>query len=241
MRILSFFLMLFSPLLPVRQPCAQQVPVVELHGVDVSHYQHEIEWDTVVAKQSLHFAFVKATEGSDYTDSLFCRNWNALDRLGIRRGAYHFFRSYGCGYEQAQHFLETVDFHPGDMAPVLDIESMDGMPAETMIEEARIWVDIVSRSLGVKPIIYTNQNFYERHLVGVFDSNPLWIARYSDERPSLSNGKNWDIWQYSNAGCLEGIPKQCDLNVFVGDATMFDRLCWFPEQKIATAEATAAP
>jgi len=208
-------------------------PNAALHGVDVSHYQKRIEWDTVVARHQLDFAFVKATEGHDYSDSLFCRNWDALQRLGVRRGAYHFFRAYGCGQEQALHFLRTVEMLPGDLVPVLDIECTDGIDPEVMRQEATVWLQIVERQLGVKPIVYSNQNFYERHLAGYFDDYPLWVARYSDQKPCLESGKLWDIWQYSNKGCLDGISQQVDVNVFPGTPEMLDRLCWYP--KVAEA------
>jgi lysozyme len=240
MRLSTFFLLILVPLWGSRNasmPVA--VPVMELRGVDVSHYQKAIEWDTVAAKQSLDFAFVKATEGHFYRDSLFCRNWENLRRLGIRRGAYHFFRPFGCGYEQATNFLQTVEMEPGDLAPVLDIELADGISPELLIEEARIWLDIVESNLGIRPIIYTNQFFYETYLAGHFEHHPLWIARYSDERPLLSTGKRWDIWQHSNEGCLDGIPKKVDLNIFPGTFEMLDRLCWFPAS--VTAELNVAP
>lgn len=214
-------------------------PVMELQGVDVSHHQKEIEWDTVIARQNLDFAFVKATEGHNHFDTLFCHNWENLRRLGIRRGAYHFFRAYGCGYEQAQNFLQTVEMEPGDLAPVLDIERTDGIAPEIMIEEARIWLDIVESNLGIRPIIYTNQFFYETYLAGHFENYPLWIARYSDESPLLTTGKRWNIWQYSNEGCLDGISKKVDLNIFPGNLAMLDRFCWFPAS--VTAEANTAP
>lgn len=215
---------------------------VEIQGVDVSHYQDVIDWDTVAAKQPLRFAFVKATEGSGYTDSLFCHNWDALKRLHIRRGAYHYFRASGCGYEQALNFLQSVEMQPGDMVPVLDIETTDGMPEEIMLEETRVWLQTVEKSLGVKPILYTNQHFYERNLAGQFDDYPLWVARYSDERPAINNGRQWDIWQYSNKGCIDGISKRVDLDIFAGTNAMFDRLCWFPADPVQTvSQGSVAP
>ena len=208
-----------------------------LYGVDVSHYQKRIEWDTVVAKEQVDFAFVKATEGHDYSDSLFCHNWEALERVGVRRGAYHFFRAYGCGEEQALHFLRTVEMRPGDLAPVLDIERTDGIAPEIMRQEAAIWLQIVEQHLRVRPIVYSNQHFYERHLAGHFDAYPLWVARYSDEEPCLDSGKLWSIWQYSNKGCLEGISQLVDVNVFPGTPAMLEELCWRPE----AGGAMAAP
>lgn len=238
-RIVSIFLLGAAPFLGPDRPVEVAPPVqsASLHGVDVSHYQKRIEWDTVVAKERVDFAFVKATEGHDYSDSLFCRNWDALERLGVRRGAYHFFRAYGCGEEQALHFLRTVEMRPGDLAPVLDIERTDGIAPEIMRQEAAIWLQMVEKHLQVKPIIYSNQNFYERHLAGHFDDYPLWVARYSDEEPCLDSGKLWAIWQYSNKGCLEGISQLVDVNVFPGTPAMLEQLCWRP----AATETIAAP
>ena len=230
-RIVSIFLLGVAPLLGPKPPVevALPAPGPALYGVDVSHYQKHIEWDTVVAKGQLDFAFVKATEGHDYSDSLFCRNWEALERVGVRRGAYHFFRAYGCGEEQALHFLRTVEMRPGDLAPVLDIERTDGIDPEIMRQEAAIWLQIVEQHLQVRPIVYSNQNFYERHLAGHFDAYPLWVARYSDEEPCLDSGKLWSIWQYSNKGCIEGISQLVDVNVFPGTPAMLEQLCWRPQ------------
>lgn len=236
MRLFCVLMMLTIPLGGNRQPAVVEMPLLELHGVDVSHYQKAIDWEHVLDQQDLHFAFVKATEGSNFTDTLFCHNWAELHRLGIRRGAYHFFRAYGCGEDQARHFLQTVEIKPGDMAPVLDIEVTDGMPPEIMLEEARIWLQRVEQHLKIKPIIYTNQHFYEKYLAGRFDNYPLWVARYSDERPDLTNGRAWDFWQYSNKGCVHGISKMVDLNIFAGTPAMLDRLCWYPEIIISRAE-----
>lgn len=241
MRTLSLIVLLLYPFWTGRE--ANFEPAVPLlHGIDVSHYQQRINWDEVNDRHVLDFAFVKATEGHEYTDSLFCRNWDALSRLGIRRGAYHFFRSYGCGWDQAQHFLKTVEMKAGDLPPVLDFETSDGMPREIMVEEARIWLQVVEATLHVKPIIYTNQHFYEKYLAGVFDNYPFWIARYSNERPVLSTGKDWHFWQYSNEGCLDGIPSKTDLNVFAGPPALLDALCWTPkDSSLVKIEATAAP
>lgn len=243
LRLLSITI-LFA-LIPNRGGRTDQVSLpmdaVALHGVDVSHHQKVIEWDSVTNKQPLDFAFVKATEGHDFVDSLFCRNWEDLKRLGIRRGAYHFFRAYGCGDEQANLFLSHVEMQPGDLAPVLDIELLDGIAPEIMVQEAKIWLEIVETQLGVKPIIYSNQHFYEHYLAGHFDHFPLWIARYSAEKPQLATGKNWDFWQFSNEGCLDGICKKVDLNIFPGTSEMLDRLCWYPAQGSSEATSNSLP
>ena len=202
------------------------LPVAAIQGIDVSHYQSYIQWDTIAAAGIVDFAFVKATEGADHIDTLFSHNWDELSRLGIRRGAYHFFRAYGCGFDQAEHFLSQVQMCSGDLAPVLDVERIDGMPQEVLREEMRVWLQIVEQRLNVKPIIYTNQNFYERYLAGYFDDNPLWIARYSSDTPILSTGKMWDFWQYTHTGRVNGIPDFVDMNIFNGSPKMLESLCF---------------
>jgi lysozyme len=240
LRYCTTLLLFLCPLAGVKQQ-RLAAPPTALKGVDVSHYQKRIEWDMVAAVNPVDFAFVKATEGHDFIDSLFCRNWEYLQQMGIRRGAYHFFRAYGCGDEQATHFLSLVDMHPGDLAPVLDIERTDGIPTEIMLEEAHIWLKKVESALNIKPIIYTNQHFYDQYLAGQFDQYPLWIARYSADSPRLADGKLWDIWQYSNEGCIDGISEKVDLNVFSGTPEMFDRLCWYPAESTGDSVPAATP
>ena len=76
--------------------CEKQVPTgrlpnFEVHGIDVSHYQNRIFWDSVRAAD-IQFAFVKATEGATFQDSFFCKNWDEMAENGLKRGAYHYFR-----------------------------------------------------------------------------------------------------------------------------------------------------
>jgi len=51
----------------------------EVYGVDVSEHQGEIDWTRVAAAQ-VRFAYVKATEGADYTDSRFAASWRGVRR-----------------------------------------------------------------------------------------------------------------------------------------------------------------
>lgn len=61
----------------------------EVHGVDVSHYQGTIDWETL-SQQNLDFAVIKATEGSTHIDDRFEENWQAAEQTHLYLGAYHF-------------------------------------------------------------------------------------------------------------------------------------------------------
>ena len=43
-------------------------------GIDVSHYQGEIDWERVANETNIKFVYIKATEGSSHKDTLDHRN-----------------------------------------------------------------------------------------------------------------------------------------------------------------------
>jgi lysozyme len=205
-------------------PATERMEAYEVHGIDVSHYQSRVSWSTI-SPSAVQFAFVKATEGIDYKDSLFDYNWAELGRTGIRKGAYHFFRPNLPPGEQARHFARTVKLSAGDMPPVLDVEVMGGLSKEELVHRLQIWLDIIESTYAVKPIIYSNLHFYNRHLAGYFSEYPLWIARYHRREPSLACGTDWVFWQYGHRGRLEGIAGPVDFNVFHGSLEQLEALC----------------
>lgn len=78
---------------------------------------------------------------------------------------------------------------------------------------------------GVKPIIYTGQNFYNRFLAGQFDDQPLWLARYNSAEPVTVCGRDFEFWQYTDKGKLPGINGRVDRNVFIGTHLDLTMLC----------------
>lgn len=67
----------------------------EVHGIDISHYQGNIDWEELKQNKEtdfpLHFIFMKATEGGDHGDDTFKQNFEQARQHGFIRGAYHFF------------------------------------------------------------------------------------------------------------------------------------------------------
>jgi len=204
-----------------------RMPGYEVHGIDVSHYQADIDWNAV-ASQGVQFAFVKASEGMTLNDTLFCDNWSELKAAGIRRGAYHFFRPKTPSFEQAMNFHTAVRLEPGDLPPVLDVEVLDGVSKVELVSSVLTWLYLIEIHYGVKPILYTNLKFYNKYLAGHFEEYPLWVARYSRREPAPAGGRDWQFWQYGNRGRLHGIDGPVDFNVFQGDKGQLDSLCYYP-------------
>ena len=198
-----------------------------MHGIDVSHHQDNIDWDAVKAMQvkniRIGFAFIKATEGLGRVDNAFRRNWLNVKQAGIPRGAYHFFISSKSGKAQAENFIETINLEKGDLPPVLDIETANGASVEDLQQRVKDWLDIVQQFYKVKPIIYTNVDFYENFLAGKFDDYPLWVAHYLvQDKPRIQ--RNWIFWQHNEKGHVNGIDANVDFNVFNGDSLAFRKL-----------------
>ena len=195
-----------------------------IHGVDVSRYQHMITWEEVQAMKdkdiSLGFAFIKATEGIGNIDPQFRRNWKKSKEAGIIRGAYHFFIATKDGKMQAQNFIKEVKIKPGDLPPVLDVEQRYGVSVIELRKEVIKWLTVVEEYYKVKPIIYTNVDFYNKNLGRSFDNYPLWVAHYyQPHQPRIKRG--WHFWQHSDEGRVNGILSKVDFNVFAGDSLEF--------------------
>jgi len=198
-----------------------------IHGIDVSKYQSTIAWEEVKKMKVSHiqigFAFIKATQNTDKTDPHFKRNWKKSKEAGLYRGAYHFFIASRDGRQQAANFMETVQLEKGDMPPVLDVEQTNGVSDEHLRTEVKKWLEMVETHYGVRPIIYTNVDFYNRHLGSEFDDYPLWAAHYyQPEQPRIKRG--WVFWQHSDVGQVNGIVSKVDFNVFNGDSTDFKKM-----------------
>lgn len=195
-----------------------------IHGIDVSKYQQNISWEEVQSMQvkdiHLGFAFIKATQGIGNTDPQFHRNWKRAKKNGVIRGAYHFFMGNKDGKMQAEDFINEVELEAGDLPPVLDIEQLNGASYTTLKTEVKQWLETVENYYHIKPIIYTNVDFYNHCLGSEFDHYPLWVAHYyQPQQPHIS--REWSFWQHSDEGRVNGILSKVDFDVFNGDSIEF--------------------
>lgn len=198
-------------------------------GVDVSSYQAEIDMN-VLKEQNIEFIYIKATEGSNTQDERFAENWNNAKKAGLLSGAYHFFSYDSEGRTQAENYINTVgpDME-GRLLPVVDVEyygDKEQNPPEKddVIRELRIYLEIIEEEYGIKPLIYTRSDIYDKYLKGEFDEYRKWIS--SLYTPISWNYKDdWYIWQYLNRGELEGYTggeRYIDLNVLNKDKALED-------------------
>lgn len=193
----------------------------DIHGIDISHYQGNINWEklksnALIDGNPVRFIFIKSTEGATRMDPNFDVNFDQARENGFLRGVYHFWSNQSSAREQAYFFLNHVHLQDGDLPPVLDIEHK---PSDVSVEDFQLdvltWLHIVEDKYRVKPIIYTYYKFKEAYLSApVFDDYPYWIAHYYVDKIEYK-GK-WRFWQHTDTGQLPGIKNNVDLNVYNG-------------------------
>lgn len=196
-----------------------------LEGIDVSSWQQgKVDWAKVKAS-GIAFAFIKATEGVNYVNPHFKRDWQETKSKGIIRGAYHFFEPTLSAEEQVRHFISTVRvLDAGDLPPVLDLEGekWTAVPAHLRMEMVLTWIYAVEKELGKKPILYLGF-YFARDVLGTghyreLSTYKLWIAHYTSARNPLvpPPWEHWTFWQFTDRGEVPGADSRVDKNRFAG-------------------------
>jgi len=198
----------------------------KVFGIDVSHYQSQINWDSIERKKGefpLDFVFIRATAGINGNDTEFKNNWRNSKPAGLIRGAYHYYRPDENSVKQADNFIKTVKLAKGDLPPVLDIERISSRQnLDSLKSGLKRWLNKVENHYGVKPIIYSGESFYTDFLKEEFASYNLWIANYSFFEDEIR--KEWLFWQFTDKGAVKGIDGSVDVNIYNGSATELNAL-----------------
>lgn len=184
----------------------------EVFGLDVSNHQGaDIDWEAA-ADDGIAFAYIKASEGGDWTDPRFASNWQRAKAAGVRVGAYHFFTLCTEGDLQADHFLDIAPPDADALPPAIDVELGGNCaappPEETIAAELTTMIDRVKEATGRDPLLYVLDGFgylEDDVLAGL----PRW-ERSLFRSPSTSN---WAVWQFSHRSDVDGVAGPVDLNV----------------------------
>jgi GH25 family lysozyme M1 (1,4-beta-N-acetylmuramidase) len=188
-------------------------------GMDVSAYQGNVDWQTAYNNGG-RFAYVKATEGTGYTNAYFSQQYNGSYNVGMIRGAYHFARpNVSSGGVQADYFIAHGGGWSGDgktLPPALDIEynpyaggTCYGLSQAAMVGWIADFSNEVHAHTSKYPIIYSTFDWWNTCTgnSGAFAAtNPFWIAIYRSTPPTSipAGSATWTIWQNADSGTFPG-------------------------------------
>lgn len=189
--------------------------VYPVRGIDLSAHNGVPDFDSIAAS-GIDFVYLKASEGTDYRDPAFPRNYLAARRAGLNVGAYHFFRFGSDGPGQAENFLGAIRGCELQLPAAVDIEEW-GNPAEKateiIVERLEGMCAMLTAFYG-PTVIYTNKTGDARFVRGKFEDKDLWICSFTN--PPLTR-RRWQLWQYSHCGKVPGVKGYVDLDTFNGD------------------------
>ena len=199
--------------------------------IDISHYQKDIIWDSLMVMtdskgktttditrarrmKPVTGVVIKASEGRESSDPCFAQHWEGAAAFGIRRGAYHFYRSSKDPVAQARNFIKTVGpLRYTDLPPVLDVETIHpGCSRKKLNEGILTWLRLVEKEYSRKPVLYSSESFLKDYIAPeILADYPVWVAHYGVEKPLF---ESWRGWQFTDRAVVYGVEGKVDLSVF---------------------------
>lgn len=189
-------------------------------GIDVSHYQGNIDWDKV--KPQIDFAILRMGLGDDIPsqdDKQFERNCAECTRLGIPFAVYFF--SYAVNKakvaKEIAHIKRLLKGKTLNAPVYIDIENTRGLDWRSISDALMLSImqeyNLQLNAIGYKMGIYSSRSAFwnEKMSDPWYDNISKWVAEYGDK----VNGFNrpYDIWQYTSKGTVNGINGNVDMNV----------------------------
>ncbi|MCV2498198.1 lytic exoenzyme target recognition domain-containing protein [Melissococcus plutonius] len=215
-----------------------------LNGIDISSYQSQLQ----INKVPMDFVVIKATGGKSYVNPHCDKHFQQAKAAGKLIGVYHYAKERGLAgsaKEEAKHFINSIKGYIGKAILVLDWEE-----DVTNTSWAKVFLDTVYTTTGVKPLIYMSKSVTRQtdwSTVASADYG-LWPAQYADNNPTgyqanpwTDNGntgafKNIVMFQYSSHGRLSGYNGDLDLDKFYGD-----RNAWLAYAKVRNKSTSVPP
>ena len=183
-------------------------------GVDVSHHQGEICWETV-AEEDIGFAYIKATQGDKFRDTLWEKNFRGATASGLPVRSYHYadpYRSKGPDVEAA-HYLSVVG------QPQTAVLDWEGAALRLGGDEQADWI---GRWLtAVDPgsmVVYCSLDTLGE-LKGKVSGIDWWVAWWDSSYmmhyppPDHIKSTGAECWQFTSRGHVQGISGPVDMNL----------------------------
>ncbi len=193
-------------------------------GIDVARHQGEIDWDKVKA-EGAEFAFIRigyrgyGSAGTINLDQRFVENIEGAQRAGLDVGVYFFSQAINEdeALEEAEFVIENLEGYELQLPVVYDPESIlddeartDNVSGEQFTRNTIAFCNSIKEK-GYEPMVYSNMLWEAFEFdMGKLSDLPFWYADY-EEKPQTPY--DFQFWQYSNEGRIDGIGEAMDLDI----------------------------
>lgn len=191
------------------------------YGVDVSEWQGNIDWNRVRAT-GISFAIIRCgfrqTEGSQVKeDANFRQNIEGAIAAGLKVGVYFFgtAKNEREALEEAEFTVNLIKDYNLTYPVAYDTETFNtgrlkGVSYSTLTDNVLTFTETVA-SYGYETMVYSYHNAFTYILeMGKLEGKLIWLAHFVDQTNYTGN---YNIWQYTSAGRVDGIKTNVDLNV----------------------------
>lgn len=196
-------------------------------GIDLSHHNDDngtINFDALAGH--VDYVITKVTQGISYVDPTATRHIAESRRIGVIPGLYHF-PNWGDPIAEADFFCRNA----GDVTGAFVAFDCENIPAGVgPVNWTYQWLQRVSSTLGVAALVYMNKS-----TLNGYDWTPvinggfgLWLANYDGNPGDFSVTGAWScvaLKQYSDAGHIDGVTGNVDLDSFNGSVDQLRKYC----------------
>jgi lysozyme len=196
------------------------------YGPDVANYQHPngapIAWSQVATEPDQHFAIIKATESTYYTNPYMASDAAQARAAGLTVGFYHFADPGSSPTAQADYFAGTIGrLTANELPPILDLEvtgqcGSASCSAAQIVSWTHAFLSRLQTDTGRTPMIYTDPGFWNTDVrSSAFSAYPLWLADYTYNPFAAPTAmplgwSSYALWQYTDTASIPGIQGQTD-------------------------------
>ena len=182
-------------------------------GIDLSKWQMPVDWNAVAANPNIDYAIIRCTwSGLETTEwSTFYAGAKAA---GVPIGAYAYTMAATVeeAKAEAKKTLALLQGKKFEYPIYIDTEEpgvYDSMDKATLTAIVKAECDVL-RDAGYMAGVYTNSWYATSKLdMNALSEYTVWLADYSST-PGYTG--NYDMWQYSATGTVNGVTGQVDMN-----------------------------
>ena len=193
-----------------------------MFGIDISQHQGVVDWNKI--KSQINFAILRlgwiGNKENHTLDTQFERNYSECKRLGIPVGIYVYCYS-NCeetARSGANWTLQQLQGKNIDLPVYIDMEddSIAGTGKDNLTNICIVFNTIIEKA-GFWAGVYANRNWYDNYLnkEEIKKRYTTWIATYCDGIDKYKG--EYDIWQNSSKGRIDGISGNVDTNYMYRD------------------------
>ena len=185
-------------------------------GIDDYNGTGQVDYAKVKA-DGINFVMVKCSEGTTIQDKRLSENLTNAAKAGVHTGVYHYMHATTPKEvkQEADYLLSTIRGCKFEYPAALDVEApeLQKLGKSKLTDLVVQFLDLI-RTGGYYPMLYTSLN-WTRNFIDMSRINyDLWLAQYYS---TCTYGKPVGIWQYSEAGQVNGVGRNVDVNISYKD------------------------